>query len=50
MTKEFCDICGRPIETYKNVSEFKLKKSSSHMARKLVGTTYRSQCLLERTV
>ena len=25
MTKEFCDICGRPIETYKNVSEFKLK-------------------------
>ena len=27
MTKEFCDICGRPIETYKNVSEFKLKKS-----------------------
>lgn len=26
MTKEFCDICGRPIETYKNVSEFKLKK------------------------
>ena len=27
MTKEFCDICGRPIETYKNVSEFKLKKA-----------------------
>lgn len=27
MTKKFCDICGRPIETYKNVSEFKLKKS-----------------------
>lgn len=26
MTKEFCDICGRPIETHKNVSEFKLKK------------------------
>lgn len=26
MIKEFCDICGRPIETYKNVSEFKLKK------------------------
>ena len=26
MTKVFCDICGRPIETYKNVSEFKLKK------------------------
>ena len=25
MTKEFCDICGRPIETHKNVSEFKLK-------------------------
>ena len=21
MIKEFCDICGRPIETYKNVSE-----------------------------
>ena len=27
MTKEFCDICGRPIETHKNVSEFKLKKA-----------------------
>ena len=27
MTREFCDICGRPIETYKNVSEFKLKKA-----------------------
>ena len=27
MTKEFCDICGRPIETQKNVSEFKLKKA-----------------------
>ncbi len=27
MTKEFCDICGRPIETYKNVSEFKVKKA-----------------------
>lgn len=26
MTKEFCDICGRPIETYKNVSEFKVKR------------------------
>ena len=26
MTKEFCDICGRPIETHKNVSKFKLKK------------------------
>ena len=21
MTKEFCDICGRPIETHKNVSD-----------------------------
>ena len=27
MTKEFCDICGRPIETHKNVSEFKLKNA-----------------------
>lgn len=27
MTKEFCDICGRPIDTYKNVSQFKLKKA-----------------------
>ena len=27
MTKEFCDICGRPIETYEKVSEFKLKKA-----------------------
>ena len=27
MTKEFCDICGRPIETHKNVSKFKLKKA-----------------------
>mgnify|MGYP003464741900 FL=1 len=27
MTKEFCDICGRPIEMHKNVSEFKLKKA-----------------------
>lgn len=27
MTKEFCDICGRPIDTYKDVSEFKLKKA-----------------------
>ena len=27
MTKEFCDICGKLIGTYKNVSEFKLKKS-----------------------
>lgn len=27
MIKEFCDICGRPIETYQNVSEFKLKKA-----------------------
>ena len=26
MTKEFCDICGRPIDIYQNVSEFKLKK------------------------
>lgn len=26
MTKVFCDICGRPIETYKNVSEFKVKR------------------------
>ena len=26
MTKEFCDICGRPIETYKNISEFKVKR------------------------
>ena len=32
MTKEFCDICGRPIETHKNVSEFKLKKSSAHIS------------------
>ena len=23
MIKVFCDICGRPIETYKNVSKFK---------------------------
>lgn len=30
MTKEFCDICGRPIETYKNVSEFKLKRQFTH--------------------
>ena len=28
MTKEFCDICGRPIETHKNVSEFKLIHTS----------------------
>lgn len=27
MIKVFCDICGRPIDTYKNVSEFKLKKA-----------------------
>ena len=27
MTREFCDICGRPIETYEKVSEFKLKKA-----------------------
>ena len=27
MTREFCDICGRPIETYKNVPDFKLKKA-----------------------
>ena len=27
MTREFCDICGRSIKTYKNVSEFKLKKA-----------------------
>ena len=26
MIKKFCDICGRPIEAYKNVSKFKLKK------------------------
>lgn len=30
MTKEFCDICGRPIETHKNVSEFKLKRQCTH--------------------
>lgn len=23
MANEFCEICGRSIETYKNVSEFK---------------------------
>lgn len=28
MIKEFCDICGRPIETYKNVSEFKLRRKT----------------------
>ena len=36
MIKEFCDICGRPIETYKNVSEFKLKKAV-HTLRKAGG-------------
>lgn len=30
MTKEFCDICGRPIETHQNVSEFKLKRPFTH--------------------
>lgn len=26
MTKEFCDICGREITNYSEVSDFKLKK------------------------
>ena len=26
MTKEFCDICGREITNYSEVSDFKIKK------------------------
>lgn len=26
MTKEFCDICGRPIETYKKAAGFHAKE------------------------
>lgn len=50
MTKEFCDICGRSIETHKNVSEFKLKKVVHTWGESWWQKTYRSQCLLEGTV
>ena len=37
MAKEFCDICGRPIETYKNVSEFKNADGRS-LKQRTIGT------------